>query len=110
MSAAEQVLLELAEHPDLDQDDVAATYYTLESVTKRDSHSALWAAQRAYEARDAQAQDRMAIDRYTPEIEGQLLQHASVQRELHCQMDDIALLKHGSSGISAVIKRAQNAA
>ncbi len=105
---AQALLAKLDQSAALDRDDVATSYYALAAAVKEDLESAIWSAQRAYEARDAQAQEAMDIESYTAEVEERLLKSKEVQNELKYQAADLIALKAGGTAISMVIERAQS--
>ncbi len=110
LPAAQGLLAKLDQSAELDRDDVASSYYALAAVVKEDLESAIWSAQRAYEARDAQAQEAMDISSYTAEVEECLLQCQEVQNELKYQAADLSALQADANAIPMVIERAQSAA
>jgi hypothetical protein len=109
-AAAQRLLAELQESPELDRDEVASAYYALDAALKDSLDSVILAAQRAYDARDALAQRTFDFSIYTNETEELLLQHPGVQHELKCQTLDLECLEAPSGGIPEVIRRARGAA
>jgi hypothetical protein len=103
---AESVLRELESSPELDRDDVAASFFALASLARKDAKSAFWAAQRAYDAADAAAQDTVDFSAFTADVEAVLLSHPLVQSELSAQAQDLALLQQDPKHPLLVVNRA----
>lgn len=110
LPATERVLAELAQSAEVDRDEVAASYYALGAAVSDNLDSVVWSAQRAYEVRDAQAQQAIGISSYTPAVEERLLQCEEVQMELKCQAADLSALSGSVQAIPMVIGRAKDAA
>jgi hypothetical protein len=110
LPAAKSLLAKFDQSAELDRDDVASSYYALAAAVKEDLESAVWSAQRAYEATDAQAQEALEISDYTVEVEEHLLQCQEVQNELRYQAADLSALQAGANVIPMVIERSQSAA
>ena len=91
-AAMEKLASDMQHSPVLDRDDFAACVYLLDCLRSGDVQAAVWAAQRAYEARDLAAQTELEFSDYTPEVEAQLLGHPLVQAELSSQAADIGRL------------------
>jgi hypothetical protein len=107
---AEHILAELDQSAELDLDDVAASFYALAAVVHEDLESAIWAAQRAFDAADARAQQAMNVSSYSAYEIDRLLKHQEVQRELMNQAFDLKALQEGVRAIPLVIERARSAA
>ncbi|GEM_PF-2298211 len=83
----------LESSPDIDDDDVAASAFVLECLRAGDVHSAVWAAERAFDARARAAEKGMVFTVYTPEIEAALLSDPELQGELARQRADLGALE-----------------
>jgi hypothetical protein len=103
---AESVLRQLESSPELDRDDVAASFYALASVARSDAKAAFWAAQRGYDAADTAAQDTMEFSVFTEDVEAALLSHPLVQAELSAQARELALLEQHPEYPLLVVERA----
>ena len=101
------VLAALQDSPGLDDDAAASTAYALRCLQSGDPQEAVWAAQRAYDARDAAAQAQLEFDTFTPSVEEQLRSAPVVQSELKCQMEDIATLSGDPGSAREVVERAR---
>ena len=110
LHVAESLLAELGQSAELDRDDVACSYYALHAAAREDIDSVIWAAQRAYDSKNALAQEALGITNYTGETEVLILQHQAVQNELSDQAADLVALQAGHSAIPLVIQHAQSAA
>lgn len=78
---------------DIDDDDIAACAHVLECLRTGEVQPAVWAAGRAYDARERAAEKRMAFKVYTPEIEAALLRDPNLQTELAHQQADLDVLR-----------------
>ena len=107
-AVAHKLLAQLWESPELDRDDAASAYYALESALKDNVESVIWAAQRAYDARDTEAQATLTFSIFTKEIEETLILHPAVQKELRSQLADIDTLLTSASNIRHVIHHARS--
>jgi hypothetical protein len=96
--------------PELDRDDIAACAYVLDCARRNDVQAAVWAAQRACDARDQHVQDELDFLAYTAEIEAGLLCHPLVQAELSSQARDIADLVEDPRSSAMIVRRAVSCA
>ena len=96
----------LASSPHADDDAVASAIYTAWCVLKPDAQNAVWAAQRAYDARDHQAHEIIKGSAITKDDEARLLAHPAVQTELARQASDLSELKQGVDA-KIIIQRAE---
>ena len=99
--------VQLESCPHLDSDEIAASAYVLDCLRANDPQAAVWAAQRAYDARDLAAQESMQFTVYTPGVELALLSDSGVQAELASQASDLDLLRSNPSAASHVATRAR---
>ena len=99
--------VQLESCPHLDSDDIAASAYVLDCLRANDPQAAVWAAQRAYDARDLAAQQSMQFTAYTPGVELALLSDSGVQAELASQASDLNLLRSNPLAASHVATRAR---
>ncbi len=106
IAAATQLLASL-EASAADHDAQSAAIYALSAVCKLDVDSPAWAAECAYNARDAEAQASLSFSEYTREVEALLLQDPRVQQELRLQALDLQQLQQGVAVIQTVLARAQ---
>jgi hypothetical protein len=89
----EALVARLESSPDIDDDDVAAGAFVLECMRSGDVQSAVWAADRGFDARMRAAERGRVFSVYTPEIDAALLADPAVQTELACQRKDLDSLK-----------------
>ena len=82
----------LESSPDIDDDDMAACAFVLECMSTGEVQPAVWAAERALDARERAAERRMVIKVYTPEIDAALLADPDTQAELARQQADLDAL------------------
>jgi hypothetical protein len=109
IAAATQLLASLEESA-ADHDAQSAAIYALSAACKQDVDSPAWAAECAYNVRDAEAQASLSFSEYTSEVEAQLLQDPRVQQELRLQALDLQQLQQGVAVIQTVLARAQPSA
>jgi hypothetical protein len=89
------VLARLEDSPELDNDPVAATCFAIRSRVYGTSQEAVWAARRAYDARDQAVWEELGIQFSDPGAEERVLAHPLIQNELRRQAEDLQALSVG---------------
>jgi Protein of unknown function (DUF416) len=94
--------------PYLDDDAAASAAYALRCYFSSDAKDAFFAAQRAYDARDREAQQLIASNVITVADERVILAHPNVQQEFARQRADLDALEASHEGLGTTVLRARN--
>ena len=95
--------------PEPDEDAIAAALWAIDAYKNNDPQAAVWAARRAYEARDRLVVDSLHIRSTDPMWEDTVLAHPVVQEELRRQVDDLEALSISAASAPIVVSRARMA-